>query len=304
MTGKPTTHRRGRAVRSAPSHASETIVDVRSVDWNRAWQYLRTRKGSPTRDSLFWDGRASSFREGASESEYVDGFLAIMEPRPEWTVLDMGCGSGTLAIPLARRVSSVTAVDFSPGMLEVVRNRCAAEGVGNVTTLQASWDDDWTAKDIGVHDVAIASRSMVGRDLKASITKLDGVARKGVYIATIVGDGPYDRRLFEAIGRPLHRGPDYIYNYNLLYQMGIPANVGFIKERRQRAYESIDHAAEALRWMVGNLTADEKERLAAYLQSGAAAQEGRGSFTHTTDILWAVIWWDTSPGRFVLSPSP
>ena len=269
-------------------------VDVRTIDWNEAWRSLRANRRSPKRDAGFWDGRASSFAEGAVETEYANDFLSLMQPQPEWTVFDMGCGSGTLAIPLARTVSAVTAADFSAGMLDVVRSRCIAEDIKNLTTIRASWEDDWTALGIGRHDIALASRSMVAADLRASILKLSGVARKRVYLVTIVGDGPYDRRLFDAIGRPLPRTPDYIYNYNLLYQMGIFANVAFIKEMRRRTYDNIDHAAEAMRWMVGELTPEEKERFSAYLANGRAGKgSGPQRFVHAMEILWAVIWWDT-----------
>lgn len=283
--------------RQRPPHSKppDGIVDVREIDWNLVWQSLRTRRGSGTRDAAFWDGRASSFAEGASETEYADAFLALMKPEARWTVLDMGCGSGTLAVPLARIVSAVTAVDFSAGMLDVTRARCDAEGLSNLKMVQASWEEDWTAKGIGIHDVAIASRSMVAEDMRTSITKLDSVARKRVYITTIVGDGPYDRCLFDAIGRPLAGNPDYIYTYNLLYQMGIRANVGFITEKRSRAYDDIDRAAKGLYWMVGDLSLEEKEKLAGYLRNGD--DTAVGIFHHLTEITWAVIWWEKQGGK-------
>jgi 2-polyprenyl-3-methyl-5-hydroxy-6-metoxy-1,4-benzoquinol methylase len=112
----------------------------------------------------FWDGRASSFAEGAIETEYADAFLALMRPEPHWSILDMGCGSGTLAVSRARMVSAVTAVDLSAGMLDVVRARCAAETIPNVDTVPASWDYDWLGKGIDIHDVAIADAASRDRD--------------------------------------------------------------------------------------------------------------------------------------------
>ncbi len=274
---------------------ADGAVEMWEIDWNHVWRSLRSRGGSGKRDVGFWDGRASSFAQGADETEYADAFLALMNPEAQWTVLDMGCGSGTLAVPLARVVSTVTAVDFSAGMIDVVRARCKAEGLSNVKTMQASWEDDWTVKGVGVHDVALASRSMVADDLRTSISKLSDAARKRVYIATIVGDGPYDRLLFDAIGRPLKRSPDYIYTYNLLYQMGICANVGFVREKRVRTYNDIEQAAEALHWMVGELSSEEKERLALYLRQ--RDDLNANVLRHRTEITWAVIWWEKQKQR-------
>src|SRR5947209_4222238 len=48
------------------------------------------------------------------------------------SVLEYGCGPGRLAIPLARRSGSVTAVDRSPAMLAVARREAAKQNVGNI----------------------------------------------------------------------------------------------------------------------------------------------------------------------------
>ncbi len=270
----------------------EDAIDVGLIDWNRVWQARNSLRSSPKRGVEFWDGRAASFAEARAETSYADRCLSIMNPQADWTVLDMGCGGGTLAIPLARSVSSVTAVDVSREMLAVVRARCEDEGIGNVTTLQGRWEDDWARLGIGIYDVAIASRSMVGEDLRASVLKLDRAARKGVYIVTVVGDGPYDRRLFDAIGRPLNSGADYIYHYNMLYQMGILANVAFIEESRNRAYDRPEKAYASVRWMFGELDSTEEERLRAYVREHLVIREGCWSFSYDMIIRWAVMWWE------------
>lgn len=43
--------------------------------------------------------------------------------------LDLGCGPGTVAVPLARLVGEVVALDPEPAMLEAARERAAREGV-------------------------------------------------------------------------------------------------------------------------------------------------------------------------------
>jgi SAM-dependent methyltransferase len=268
----------------------DDVFEIGDIDWNRVWQALRERKGFKKRSSQFWDSRSSSFAEGVLETQYADAFLDLVKPEPDWCVLDMGCGSGTLAIPLAKIVSSVTAVDFSSGMLDVVRSWCDSERIVNMTTIQASWEDDWEVKGIGSYDVAIASRSMVALDLRTSIEKLNNVAKKRVYISTIVGYGPYDKSLLDAIGRPLRRTPDYIYTYNLLYQMGIYGNVNFIKEKRERIFVDINDAATALHWMIGDLSKDELIKLQIYLKSSNTSSPS-DFLKHVYEITWAIIWW-------------
>jgi ubiquinone/menaquinone biosynthesis C-methylase UbiE len=48
------------------------------------------------------------------------------------SALEYGCGAGRLAIPLARRVGSVTAVDASPAMLAAAREQAAKAGVTKI----------------------------------------------------------------------------------------------------------------------------------------------------------------------------
>jgi len=277
---------------AAPRSVRDEIADFNALDWNRVWQARLALHGAVRRDVSFWDGRAPSFAKAASEMDYVNQFLAIMKPEPGWTVFDMGCGSGSLAIPLAKQVSAVTAVDFSGEMLAVVRRRCEHEGIGNVELIRAAWEDDWEKLGIGAYDAAIASRSMVVEDLRASVAKLNAVAGKRVYIVTVAGDGPRDRRLFEAVGRPFDSGPDYIYYYNLLYQMGITANVAFIEEVRNRTYASPEEAFTSVQWMFDDMTPAEKNKLAAFLGKHLVFQCGSWRLSYGTKVRWAVIWWE------------
>ena len=44
------------------------------------------------------------------------------------SILEYGCGVGRLALPLARRAASMTAVDRSPAMLNIARREAARQG--------------------------------------------------------------------------------------------------------------------------------------------------------------------------------
>jgi SAM-dependent methyltransferase len=273
------------------------MLDVRACDWNQVWQAQRAKRSAHKRDDQFWDKRAPSFAKAASETDYAKKFLKILKPQPHWNVLDMGCGGGTIAVPLSKMVSSVTAVDFSAKMLDALRSRYEAEGIGNITTLQGSWEDDWGKLGVKDYDVAIASRSLVSDDMLISIIKLNTVARKRVYLVTLVGDGPYDRRIFEAIGRPLHSEPDYIYTYMMLYQMGIFANVTFIEEIRNRTYKDMAEAIESTKWMFQDMTPEEEKKLVTYVKDNLVLQAGSWKFSYKRLVRWAVMWWEKNNGK-------
>ena len=55
---------------------------------------------------------------------------------PHMSALDYGCGTGLLSFPLKDELGAILLADSSGGMLEVVREKIAAQGVTNMTTLQ------------------------------------------------------------------------------------------------------------------------------------------------------------------------
>jgi SAM-dependent methyltransferase len=246
------------------------------------------------RDRDLREARISEFSEYADGAGYAEGFLKILKIEPEWSVLDVACAGGTLAIPLATRVKSVTAVDYSREMLDILEERCAEKGILNVTPVKGWWEDDWGALGIGVHDVAIASRSLRSHDLFASVMKLNRAARKQVYISQSVGDGPFDRRIFEATGRKLDMGPSYTYiYYSLLYQhMGILANIAFIREDYNNDWATHEDAVDAQRWMFHNLTSLEEERLRNFMDEHLIRVDGRWRLPYEMQCNWAVMWWE------------
>jgi SAM-dependent methyltransferase len=270
--------------------------DVLPIDWNERWKRAYARRWRPGKDRLsYWNRRAPSFAERSADSAYSRAFLAAMAPEPQWSVLDVGCGAGTLALPLARRVREVTAMDFSEGMLEQLSRQCRQQGTANIRILHAAWEDDWDLAGIVTHDVAIASRSMVVEDLEAALLKLDKAARKRVYITSIVGDGPRDRRALEAVGRPFRRGPDYIYILNLLHQLGICADVTILNTDAEWAFSQPEAARAYYEQTIEDLDGAEHARLLAFLEKELVFKDGQWVMPNRGPIRWALIRWSKEP---------
>ena len=54
----------------------------------------------------------------------------------QMSALDYGCGTGLLSFPLRNELGAILMADSSSGMLEVVSEKIAAQGVNNMTTLK------------------------------------------------------------------------------------------------------------------------------------------------------------------------
>jgi len=268
------------------------------IDWNLLWQQAQAEKSWPSKGVADWDERAAAFARRTEQSPYTDAFLALLKPQPGWSVLDVGSGPGTLALPLAARVKQVTCIDFSPKMLHILAGRAEQQRLANIQTHPISWSDDWRRHGIAPHDLVIASRSLSVPDLGAALRRLTEFAVHKVAITDRVGAGPFDPDAFAAIGRPLNPGPDYIFTVNLLYRMGCLATVDFIRLEETARYRSFDEALARYRWMFRDLNASETERLHTYLRSIGVPHEDGSISLHGRHVpTWAFISWHPDCSR-------
>ena len=274
----------------------EHAVTIDELDWNALWRQARAKKTWRSKKAGDWDRKAASFARRTAASVYVDRFLALAAPDPDWTVLDMGCGPGTLALPLARMTRSVTAVDFSPVMLGILRDRAGEQGVDNIRTIQGSWNDDWAGLGIKTCDLALASRSLAVDDLRDALEKLQAHGRRKVVVTDRVGPGPLDPEAFDAVGRPLRTGPDYRYTFNLLCQMGQLPEVRYITLEQELRFPNHQEALDSYRWMFKDLDPDEEKRLARYVDAiSTPGPDGSLILHRKQPPVWAFISWQPRP---------
>lgn len=98
---------------------------------------VHARRAEASRD--FFARMAGSFQARqdliASIAHYRDSLLALIDALgfdQKATAIEVGPGDGAFLPELARRFAQVIAVENSPEMLELARERCAQEGLANV----------------------------------------------------------------------------------------------------------------------------------------------------------------------------
>ena len=116
-------------------------MNASDLCWDTVWKSNHEKKKSNpgTAKPLFGTNAPLSSHGPCGKAIICLQVLDIMNPQPGWTVLDMGCAAGTLAIPLAGKVRSVTAVDPSPRMRDLLRQQCEAKGIDNIRIVDGSW---------------------------------------------------------------------------------------------------------------------------------------------------------------------
>lgn len=265
------------------------------IDWNELWRESRRRQSWQGRSAGDWDRRAGAFLARHRHSPYTDLVLSRLHLDPNHTLLDIGCGPGNLALPLAAKVRQVTAMDFSATMLTLLKDRAQDAGITNLQTIQAALEDDWQQAGITRHDVILASRALASvDDLRAVLEKIDHWAKKEAIIVERVAPSPFDPDIFRAVGRPFHPGPDYIFIVNLLYQTGITVTVDFLTMPGANVFADPDQAVESLAWMLGEMTAEEETRLRQHLAGRLRQMPDGWHLDRQPPPHYAVLRWKKS----------
>lgn len=261
-------------------------MDINQIDFAALYrQHLAAIDRTP-KPASSWDARAADMSQKALDSRYATQFVARVNLDAA-SLLDVGCGPGTIGLLLADRLQQVYGLDFSRGMLDAMLRNAAALRLDNVTALQLSWDDDWAA--VPVCDIVVASRSTAVDDMAAALVKLDAKARRRVYLTSLVGGRFVDHEVAAVIGRQVPALPDYIYIINLLYRMGIHPRLDYIEhDGRFAGARNFAEFAQRVGWVMGELNADET----AALRDWYAAQETPPS---GAPMRWAFISWEKTP---------
>jgi ubiquinone/menaquinone biosynthesis C-methylase UbiE len=97
-----------------------------------------------TTAARFWDKVADRYsrKPVPDETIYQEKLRLTREHfRPDMTVLELGCGTGTTAISHAQHVSHVHAIDISQRMIDIARTRAASAECRNVTFERGNIDE-------------------------------------------------------------------------------------------------------------------------------------------------------------------
>jgi len=91
-------------------------------------------------DTKFWDGIADKYAARPlpnpdSTAKKLDIVRSLVDA--ESTLVDIGCGTGTIALELAPGVGAVRGIDMSGEMVRIARGKATDAGAGNVAFEQA-----------------------------------------------------------------------------------------------------------------------------------------------------------------------
>ena len=258
------------------------------------------------RDSqAYWNKRAATFTRDTTV-EYERWLLDLLALKAGEEILDMGCATGTLAVPLARAGHRVHGCDFAEAMLAILDERTAAENLP-ITSHLLAWEDDWDELGLGENsvDVAFASRSLMSGNVFSAVHKLDAAARSRA--AVVVPDSllpSRDPRLLTYLGRSA-RHPRVVREVTrALTSLGRVPVFATTRTFRPMRFSSFDEARSDLRRLAGPepFTAREQRLFDAYsaqhiVRRAAESPSGETSQMWVLDyalpVTWVFIGWHT-----------
>ena len=171
-------------------------------------QLLSTHPATEVASHPFWDGIADRYaRKPVPDESVYQRKLEITRRhlRPEMTVFEFGCGTGSTAIAHAPFVRHLQAIDVSARMLEIAGSRAATAGVGNVT-FELADIDEFSAPEESFDVVLGLSILHLVEDREAVIAKVRRLLKPGGLFVTstaCLGDKLWFFKYIEPIGRRL-----------------------------------------------------------------------------------------------------
>jgi FkbM family methyltransferase len=228
--------------------------------------------------ALWTDRTAAWYRRAAEEGDYAERVLEAIAPRLGVceTALDVGAGCGALAIPLARRLRTVTALEPSPAMARALRGWAAETGLDNVVVVEAAWGE----VPAGAHDLVLCAHVANLLQADSDFPREAGrLARRFVVLVRAV-TSPGDDKFFYRELYPVLRGRPYADRGKaddtlvLLRSLGISPEMTEIEYRSDQSFRDLEEACDF--WMAYLDLSDAGSRayLAAFLRERLVERDG------------------------------
>lgn len=267
----------------------EDEINPLEIDWEYIWQKSLKKGMKKEKD---WNSVAKDFGKWIENDDYPDILLKEMKISSEDTVLDIGCGEGTITKKIAKKAKSVTGIDKSEGMLEELNRNAKEEKLDNINTIKMDIND-LNYENIGDYDIVLASRCLNGiANIKDTLVTLNEIANKYVYI-TLFGSSSHEYKKEKAkiAGKPFKAGTDYSVLFLILKSLNIESNILQLDCKNLKEYHDIDEAIERSVWRLGELDEENQIALENHFKETFIKNE-RGNWVNPKDKTDLVlIWW-------------
>jgi len=131
-----------------------------------------------------WDEKAKNYaRYSTSTNSFEANVISVLNKLgidfTDKTILDIGCGTGVYTLKIAQLAKSVTGIDFSKKMLEILKEDAKRLNLTNIKTHHSTWDKFDLNNQL--YDIAICTMSPAVKT-KEQLEKFDKSAKIKIYL--------------------------------------------------------------------------------------------------------------------------
>ncbi|MEW6663073.1 MAG: class I SAM-dependent methyltransferase [Bacillota bacterium] len=279
------------------------MTEISSAFWAAAWEKARQKASlycgryDERAWTAFWDQYASTYRKinGVLQDDlskmvafWVEEGLVNSRSR----VLDIGCGPGTYALPLAEVAKEVTALDTSGKMLWLLSEEARKRGLQNIIFMQDNWEKANYDKEF---DLVLAASSPAVYNYD-TLMKMNSASR-GFCLLLCYARGyraPLRHLLWrEVMGEELQGSAfDISFPFNILYAEGFNPNLRFFSQ----GYSYSERADVVMENFLAyfNIFGKKGPGVERILEKVVRSQAKDGLITEKVSYNLAVMWWNAS----------
>lgn len=166
-------------------YANKATLEQDLQAWREAVKSDPAARFDEMWDLAFWHEKAVGYDSSQPALPKTLDFLA-MQVQSQWSLLDVGAGTGRLSLPLAGFVKQVTALDYSSDMLAVLESKLhQPDAPKNIKTQLLPFQHPQVSK----HDVVLAAWALYrSLDLQADVLQLLSRAIKKLVVIDSDGE--------------------------------------------------------------------------------------------------------------------
>lgn len=138
-------------------------------------------------EAAFWDGLAESYaRQPVANVGAFERKIEVTQARmkPTDVVLDIGCGTGSLALRLASAATAVHGLDISSEMVRIAKSKAQAAGTANVSFHVGPFDSFEPFEPESLDGVCAFSLLHLVEDRQATLGRIYRLLRPGGFFVS------------------------------------------------------------------------------------------------------------------------
>ena len=219
----------------------------------------------------------------------------------QMTALDIGSGTGAFTLAFAKEYASVSALDISHGMQNIIREKAELQGSANIEYIFKNWHH-LNLQEQGMdskYDMVLSSLNTRGIYNFETLVKMNQASKGGCCLVSFTGRGKKNHSAALnslIIGRQLTSagGNDIIMPFNLIYHMGGKPDMAYssIAWRREFTAEDALRAITHQYWRFAEITPELEVSIKDYISTQL---DENGMYVETANVPVAIMVWDAQP---------